>query len=216
MKVQETSGTTDTLQTQKLQGEDLQIKTAEVPVARDSDHSGQGIILVNTGDGKGKTTAALGTVLRAAGDGLKILFLQFIKSGAGYGELKGLEKLSDNVTVRSMGKGFVFHKQNEDPEQRAIHKEAAEKAWEKVVQEVESDLWDLIVLDEINYAVDFGLLDVRRVTALLDRKPPRLHMILTGRNAKPEIIERAHTVTEMKVIKHAYEQGIKAVKGIEY
>ena len=76
MKAQETSGTTDTLQTQKLQGEDLQIKTAEVPVARDSDRSGQGIILVNTGDGKGKTTAALGTVLRAAGDGLKILFLQ--------------------------------------------------------------------------------------------------------------------------------------------
>lgn len=175
-----------------------------------------GIILVNTGDGKGKTTAALGTVLRAAGDGLKVLFLQFIKSGIGYGELKSLEKLSDNVTVRSMGKGFIYHNQNEDPQKQKLHQEAADEAWKMVKEEVASDVWDLIVLDEINYAISFGLIDVHAVTALLDTKPARLHMILTGRNAAPEIIQRAHTVTEMRVIKHAYEQGIKAVKGIEY
>ena len=174
----------------------------------------RGLLLINTGDGKGKTTAAIGTAVRAAGNGFKVLFLQFIKSGGGYGELKSLETLG--VDVRSMGKGFIYHKQEEDAEKMKVHQEAAQEAWEMVEQEVASDAWDMVVLDEVNYAIQFGLLDVETVVALVKNRPARLHMILTGRDARPELIELADTVTEMKVVKHAYQQGIKAKRGIEF
>ncbi len=128
----------------------------------------RGLILVNTGNGKGKTTAALGVVLRAVGQGFKVLILQFIKSGNGYGELAGLAKLGD------------------------------------------------LVMDEINNAINYELIDVHSVVEMLNNKPKRLHVVLTGRYAKPEIIDMADTVTEMKVVKHAYEKGIKAAKGIEF
>ena len=157
----------------------------------------EGLILVNTGEGKGKTTAALGVALRSAGCGRKVLILQFIKSGANYGELAGIDLLP---TVEKMKE----------------HQQAAKEAWAMVEREVQSDTWDLIILDEINYAIHYGLVDVETVVQLLQHKPERLDMILTGRNAKPEIIELAHTVTEMKVVKHAYQQGIKAKRGIEF
>lgn len=175
----------------------------------------EGLILVNTGDGKGKTTAALGVALRSAGCGRKVLILQFIKSGANYGELAGIALLP-TVEIRSMGKGFIFHKQEESEEKMKEHQAAAKEAWAMVEQEVQSGQWDLIILDEINYAIHYGLVDVETVVDLLKRKPENLDMILTGRNARPEIIELAHTVTEMKVIKHAYQQGIKAKRGIEF
>ena len=126
--------------------------------------SERGLILVNTGNGKGKTTAALGVVLRAVGQGLK----------------------------------------------------AAQEAWKTLVEEVNSDKWDLIVMDEINNAINYELIDVNSVVDMLKQKPERLHVILTGRYAKPEIIDIADTVTEMNVVKHAYEKGIKAAKGIEF
>ena len=176
---------------------------------------GEGLILVNTGDGKGKTTAALGVALRSAGCGRKVLILQFIKSGANYGELAGIDLLP-TVEIRSMGKGFIFHKQGESEEKMKEHQAAAKEAWAMVEEEVQSGNWDLIILDEINYAIHYGLVDVETVVNLLKRKPADLDMILTGRNARPEIIELAHTVTEMKVIKHAYQQGIKAKRGIEF
>lgn len=176
-----------------------------------------GLILVNTGNGKGKTTAALGVVLRAVGQGFKVLILQFIKSGNGYGELAGLAKLGDQVEIRSMGKGFIYYKRDEVGEaELARHKEAAQAAWRTLVEEVNSDKWDLIVMDEINNAINYELIDVHSVVGMLNNKPKRLHVVLTGRYAKPEIIDMADTVTEMKVVKHAYEKGIKAAKGIEF
>ena len=177
----------------------------------------RGLILVNTGNGKGKTTAALGVVLRAVGQGFKVLILQFIKSGNGYGELAGLAKLGDQVEIRSMGKGFIYYNRNEVGEaELARHKEAAQAAWRTLVEEVNSDKCDLIVMDEINNAINYELIDVNSVVEMLKNKPKRLHVVLTGRYAKPEIIDMADTVTEMKVVKHAYEKGIKAAKGIEF
>ena len=179
--------------------------------------SDRGLILVNTGNGKGKTTAALGVALRAAGQGFKVLILQFIKSGNGYGELAGLEKLGDNIEIRSMGKGFIYYKRDEiSPAELDRHRKAAQEAWRTLVDEVNSDRWDLIIMDEINNAINYELIDVQSVVDMLQHKPERLHVILTGRYAKPEIIELADTVTEMKVVKHAYEKGIKAAKGIEF
>ncbi|WP_282004629.1 cob(I)yrinic acid a,c-diamide adenosyltransferase [Veillonella denticariosi] len=179
--------------------------------------SDRGLILVNTGNGKGKTTAALGVALRAAGQGFKALILQFIKSGNGYGELAGLAKLGDNVEIRSMGKGFIYYKRDEiSPAELDRHRKAAQEAWRTLVDEVNSDRWDLIIMDEINNAINYELIDVQSVVDMLQHKPERLHVILTGRYAKPEIIELADTVTEMKVVKHAYEKGIKAAKGIEF
>ena len=177
----------------------------------------RGLILVNTGNGKGKTTAALGVVLRAVGQGFKVLILQFIKSGNGYGELVGLAKLGDQVEIRSMGKGFIYYKRDEVGEaELARHKEAAQAAWRTLLEEVNSDKWDLIVMDEINNAINYELIDVHSVVEMLKNKPERLHVVMTGRYAKPEIIDMADTVTEMKVVKHAYEKGIKAAKGIEF
>ena len=111
--------------------------------------SERGLILVNTGNGKGKTTAALGVVLRAVGQGLKVLILQFIKSGHGYGELEGLKKLGDAVTIKSMGKGFIYYNRDKvTVEELEKHKAAAQEAWKTLVEEVNSDKWDLIVMDE--------------------------------------------------------------------
>lgn len=176
----------------------------------------RGLILVNTGEGKGKTTAALGTALRAAGNGYKVLILQFIKGMWDYGEKHSIEALGDTIELRPMGKGFVRHRQNPTDEQLKEHEELAKKAWAMVQEEVTSDKWDLIVLDEVNYAISFGLLEVEKVVELIKSKPARLHMILTGRDAREEIIELADTVTEMRMIKHAYKKGIKATRGIEF
>ncbi len=176
----------------------------------------RGVILVNTGEGKGKTTAALGTALRAAGNGLKVLVLQFIKGSYKYGELEGIKKLGDNIEIRPMGKGFVFHRQKPTEETLKEHEALAKEAWEMVKREVTSDAWDLVVLDEINYAISYGMLETGQVLELLNNKPKRLHMILTGRNAPQEVIDVADTVTEMRMVKHAYKQGIKAARGIEF
>ncbi|WP_298705654.1 cob(I)yrinic acid a,c-diamide adenosyltransferase [uncultured Veillonella sp.] len=178
-----------------------------------------GLIIVNTGPGKGKTTAALGTAMRAVGQGLRVLILQFIKGAMNYGELQSIEVLQKAglpIEIRQMGKGFVYHKQKGSAEEIRAHEEAAAAGWQMVEGEVHSNAWDLIVLDEINYAIDFGLVDLNKVVNLLEQKPKGLHIIFTGRNAKTEIINLAHTVTNMEQVKHAYEQGIKAVKGIEF
>lgn len=179
----------------------------------------KGLILINTGEGKGKTTAALGTALRAWGDGQKVLILQFIKGGWKYGELNSIEalgKLNGNIEIRPMGDGFVFHNREEDEESYQKKKQLAEKAWDMVVEEVMSDKWDLVILDEVNYAIHFEMLDTEKVVKLIQEKPARLNMILTGRYAKPELIELADTVTEMTLIKHAFQKGIHARKGIEF
>ena len=179
----------------------------------------KGLLLINTGEGKGKTTAALGTALRAWGNGQKVLILQFIKGGWKYGELNSIEalhKINGNIEIRPMGDGFVFHNRKEDEEVYQKKKLLAEKAWNMVVQEVMSDAWDLVILDEINYAIQFEMINVEKVVQLVTERPPRLNMILTGRYARPELIELTDTVTEMTLIKHAFQKGIHARKGIEF
>jgi len=175
--------------------------------------SPQGLIIINTGNGKGKTTAALGIGMRAWGQGLKVLVLQFIKGNWKYGELQAAEKLGDGFVIRQMGEGFI---KNCEDDAMAGHRKVAEEAVQVAKEEMISEKWDIIILDEINYAVDFGLVSMDAVLELLDLKPPSLHLVMTGRNVKPEIIDRADLVTEMKEVKHPNKKGVKAQRGIEF
>ena len=182
-----------------------------------SEGSRRGLILINTGAGKGKTTAALGTAFRAAGNGMRVLVLQFLKGSWHYGELESAEALNglDGFTyvLRKLGRGFVKVGGAEaDPEDLRM----VEAAWEESAAAVLSGDWDLIVLDEINYAIGYKMLDPERVADVLRRKPEMLHVILTGRNAHPLLVELADTVTEMREVKHAYQKGILAQRGIEF
>lgn len=173
----------------------------------------RGLIIVNTGPGKGKTTAAMGTALRAVGNGMKVLMLQFIKGSWHYGELDAVKAFGDNFVMKQMGRGFVKVGGAEtDPEDIRL----AEKAWEEAREAITSGQWDLVILDEINYAISYGMLDPATVVETLKHKPEQVHVILTGRNAHPTIVEVADTVTEMKQVKHAYEKGVLAQRGIEY
>ena len=172
-----------------------------------------GLILVNTGNGKGKTTAALGMALRAWGQGMKVLVLQFIKGGWKYGELKAAEKLGPDFEMRQLGEGFIKGPGDQSLEE---HRHAAAEALAAARTEISSGKYDLIILDELLYAVNYGLVSLADTLDLMAKKPDALHLVLTGRNAPPEIIERADLVTEMKEIKHHYNRGIPAQKGIEY
>jgi cob(I)alamin adenosyltransferase len=173
----------------------------------------RGLIIVNTGPGKGKTTAAMGTALRAVGQGMRVLMLQFLKGSWHYGELDAVQAFGDKFVMKQMGRGFVKVGGAEAaPEDIKM----VEEAWAEAEREIMSGQWDLIVLDEINYAISYGMLDPSRVVDALRRKPELLHVILTGRNAHPSIVEMADTVTEMRQVKHAYEKGVMAQRGIEY
>jgi cob(I)alamin adenosyltransferase len=173
----------------------------------------RGLIIVNTGPGKGKTTAAMGTALRAVGNGMRVLMLQFLKGSWHYGELDAVEAFGDKFVMKQMGRGFVKVGGAEtDPEDVRL----VEDAWKEAEQAMLSGVWDLIVLDEINYAISYGMLDPARVVEALKHKPEMLHIILTGRNAHPTIVEIADTVTEMREVKHAYQKGVLAQRGIEY
>lgn len=175
----------------------------------------KGLVIVNTGDGKGKTTAALGIAVRAWGDGMRVLILQFIKGGWKYGELNAIKALGDingKIKVSQCGIGFS----QRDDQNEEEHKKAAANALAMAHREIKSGEWDVIILDEINYAVKFGLIDKNDVIDLLNEKSDELHVILTGRDAVPEIVEKADLVTEMRLIKHPFKRGIKAQKGIEF
>ena len=169
--------------------------------------------MLNTGDGKGKTTAALGTALRAYGNGMRVLVLQFLKGSWHYGELDGAEALGEKFVMRQMGRGFVKVGGAEtDPEDIRL----VEQAWEEARAAIDSGEWDLVVLDEINYAIGYKMLDPEVVAEALRNRPEMVHVILTGRNAHPLLVEMADTVTEMREVKHAYQKGILAQLGIEY
>jgi cob(I)alamin adenosyltransferase len=185
--------------------------------------SRRGLILINTGPGKGKTTAALGTALRAAGNGMSVLFLQFLKGSWHYGELDAARVLNDAAgalntpaapfVIRQLGRGFVKVGGAEtDPEDIRL----VEAAWDSSAAAILSGDWDLVVLDEINYAISYGMLSPERVAEVLRRKPEMTHVILTGRNAHPLLVELADTVTEMREVKHAYQRNILAQRGIEF
>jgi cob(I)alamin adenosyltransferase len=173
----------------------------------------RGLIIVNTGPGKGKTTAAMGTALRAVGQGMRVLMLQFLKGSWHYGELDAVKAFGDKFVMKQLGRGFVKVGGAEpDPEDL----KAVEDAWKQSEQAILGGEWDLVVLDEINYAISYKMLDAERVVDVLKRKPEMVHVILTGRNAHPAIVELADTVTEMRQVKHAYEKGVMAQRGIEY
>ena len=174
---------------------------------------GRGLIIVNTGPGKGKTTAAMGTGLRAVGNGMRVLMLQFIKGSWHYGELDAVKAFGDKFIMRQMGRGFV-KVGAEKPEAEDVR--MVEEAWAESERAIQSGNWDLVILDEINYAISYGMLDPTKVVESLRQKPEMVHVILTGRNAHPTIVELADTVTEMRQVKHAYEKGVMAQKGIEY
>jgi len=174
----------------------------------------KGLIIVNTGPGKGKTTAALGTAFRAVGQGLRVLMVQFIKGSWHYGELESAKMLGeDRLTILPMGRGFVkVGAEKPDPEDVRL----VEDAWRFAAEKIESGDYELVILDEINYAISYKMLDPERVVEALKTKPEMVHVILTGRNAHPVIVELADLVTEMREIKHPYQKGIQAQRGIEY
>ena len=173
----------------------------------------RGLIIVNTGPGKGKTTAAMGTALRAVGQGMRVLMLQFLKGSWHYGELDAVKAFGDSFIMKQMGRGFV-KVGGAEPDPADV--KMVEEAWNESREAILSGHWDLVVLDEINYAISYGMLNPVKVVEALKQKPEMVHVILTGRNAHPTIIELADTVTEMRQVKHAYEKGVEAQRGIEY
>lgn len=173
----------------------------------------QGLLIIHTGAGKGKTTAALGTAMRAAGNGMRVLVLQFLKGSWHYGELDAAERFNGDLVIKQLGRGFVKVGGAEtDPEDLRM----VQEAWQEAVRAMHSGEWDLIVLDEINYAIGYDMLDAQAVAEALKERPQMLHVILTGRNAHPLLVELADTVTEMREVKHAYTRGILAQRGIEF
>lgn len=175
---------------------------------------GKGLLIIYTGPGKGKTTCALGTAFRAVGQGLRVLMVQFIKGSWHYGELDTAKLLGDDkIEIRPMGRGFVKVGGAEtDPEDIRL----CQEAWSFALEKIHSGAYDLVILDEINYVIGYKMLDAERVAEALARRPEQVHVICTGRNAHPKLVELADLVTEMKEVKHPYTKGILAQRGIDY
>ncbi|WKT58375.1 cob(I)yrinic acid a,c-diamide adenosyltransferase [Candidatus Nitrosotenuis chungbukensis] len=173
-----------------------------------------GLVIVYTGKGKGKTTAALGMALRATGYNHKTCMIQFIKGSWHYGEMTSSKRLEPEFELTAIGKGFVGILDDKTPKE--IHQKIADEAVEISKEKILSGKYDIIILDEINYAVNLGLVPMEKVLEMIKIKPPQLNLVLTGNHAKPEIIEAADLVTEMREIKHPFQQGIRAKKGIDF
>ena len=178
------------------------------------DMSEKGLVIVYTGNGKGKTTAALGMALRAIGYDHKVCMLQFIKGSWHYGEMDSSKKLEPNFELIAVGKGFVGIL--DDKSTREEHEKYAEEALRICREKIFSEKYNVIILDEINYAINLGLIDVHEIIKIIQEKPSNLDLVLTGRDAKEEIVGLADLVTEMKEIKHPFKSGIKAKKGIDF
>lgn len=191
----------------------------------------QGLIQVYTGNSKGKSTASFGLTLRAVGHGFKVYIIQFMKGASYYGELFGVQRLYPDVKIRQYGRACAYAAQIRQGEQQCtgcgscfIGKgeatqediEIARLGLKHAEEIITSDEYDIVILDEINNALFFDLLTIDEVLPVLNKKPPLVELILTGRNAFPEIIEKADLVTEMVQIKHPYEKGIPSRRGIEY
>ena len=176
--------------------------------------SRRGLVMVYTGDGKGKTSAALGLLIRAVGYDWRVCFIQFIKGSWHYGEMDGIQRLAPNVEFIQAGKGF--YKIVDDNLPAEAHRAAAQAGLQLAREKIASGDYDLVVLDEINNTLQTELLSVAEVLALIDAKPKWLHLLLTGRGAPPALIERADLVTEMREVKHPYQQGWMAQKGIDF
>jgi cob(I)alamin adenosyltransferase len=174
----------------------------------------RGLVIVYTGDGKGKTTAALGMALRAIGRGWKVLMVQFMKGTWHYAELDTAKRLAPDLEIVPMGRGF--YRILDDHHTAEEHRQAALGALDFARAKMLSGEYDLLILDEVNNAIRTGLLPLSQVMNLLDAKPADFHIVLTGRGAPQELIDRADLVTEMREIKHPYQKGILAQKGIDF
>ena len=170
-----------------------------------------GIVIVNTGNGKGKSSSAFGMAVRALGHGMKVGVVQFIKGAMSTGEERFLARFPDEVSFHAMGEGYTWETQNRE---RDIAK--AEEAWQQARRFLADPAYGLVVLDELNIALKYRYLDVHAVIADLLDRPPMQHVVVTGRAAPPELIEVADTVTEMNVVKHAFKAGIAAQAGTEW
>ena len=171
----------------------------------------KGLIIVNTGNSKGKTTAAFGQALRSAGQGMRVCIIQFIKAGQQTGEAKAVkEKLADCIELHITGSGFTWQQDQQQVQ------EAADKGWQLAKEKISSNNYDLIILDEFTYLLNYKLVDSTETLDFIKNRPQQLHIVITGRGASPELIETADLVTEMQEIKHHYRQGVKAKKGIEF
>lgn len=171
----------------------------------------KGLVQVYTGNGKGKTTAALGLAFRAVGHGMKVLMVQFMKGNVQRGELESAKKLSPNLTFKQVGRETFISKPNPDPKDLQLAQEGFSIA-KRAIQDKE---YDIVILDEINLAIDYGLIPLNDLLQIIDSKPDTVELILTGRNVKREILERADLVTEMVDRKHYYDKGVPAREGIE-
>ncbi|MCC6629467.1 MAG: cob(I)yrinic acid a,c-diamide adenosyltransferase [Chloroflexi bacterium] len=177
---------------------------------RRPDRRAKGLVIVHTGDGKGKTTAALGLLLRAWGRDLRVVMLQFIKAkGARWGEVQAARRLG--IEIIPLGAGFTWDSAN-----IAVDRALAQAGWAECRQRIESGAYDIVILDEITYCFTYGWLDLDEVLAVLRRRPSAQHVVLTGRDAPEPLIAFADLATEMREIKHPYHQGVKAQKGIEF
>jgi cob(I)alamin adenosyltransferase len=170
-----------------------------------------GLVIVNTGNGKGKTTAALGVLLRGWGQDMRVVMLQFLKAKTGkWGEIRAAQRMG--VEIIPLGKGFTWESDNLEHDRALAH-----QCWEQCREKIESDQYDVVIMDEITYAINYGWLDLETVLTTLRNRNPAMHVILTGRNAPAGLVEYADLVTEMREIKHPYKtQGIMAQKGIEF
>ena len=172
----------------------------------------KGLLIVHTGKGKGKSTAAFGLVARAIGNGMKIGVVQYVKGKWDTGERQVLEHFPDQVTIRTMGEGFTWETQD-----KARDIAAAEAAWEVSKEMIDDPSFDLVILDELNIVLRYDYLDLEAVLDTFRKKRGMLHIVVTGRNAKPELIDAADLVTEMTQIKHPFrDQNVRAQKGIEF
>ena len=174
----------------------------------------KGLLVVYTGNGKGKTTAALGMVVRAVGYNWNISVIQFVKGSWKYGELKGLKRLEPNVELHLVGEGFVGI--IDDKKEFSEHQKAAKEGVKFAIEKIQSHKYELVILDELNIAADLGLISEEDVLSVIDACSEKQHLVITGRNAPEYLVEKADLVTEMKEIKHPYQQGVLAQKGIDW
>jgi cob(I)alamin adenosyltransferase len=190
-------------------------KMAKRKVVQDKEVAGKtiekGLLIVPTGTGKGKSTAAFGLALRMLGRGRRVGVVQFIKGAWHTAERDTLATFGDLVSWHAMGEGFTWETQD-----RARDVAAAERAWEKAQELIADPSFSLVVLDELNIALRYDYLDLNRVLETLAARRPDLHVVVTGRNAKPELVEAADLVTEMTLVKHHFAAGVKAQEGIEF
>ncbi len=172
---------------------------------------GKGLLMVFTGNGKGKTTAAIGLAMRAVGHGFRVCFIQFIKGSWRSGEQETMGRFRGRIDFHVMGRGFTWKSDDLEKDRRA-----ARAAWDKAREAIFSGKYQMVILDEFTYLLSYKMVDRDEALGVFSKKPQGLHVVITGRDALPELVDMADLVTEMREVRHPYKNGIRAQKGIEY